>query len=36
MKYFEAGHMMYTHQPDYQKLMKEIREFLAGAQGAGR
>jgi carboxypeptidase C (cathepsin A) len=32
MKYFEAGHMMYTHQPDYQKLMREIREFLAGGQ----
>ena len=32
MKYFEAGHMMYTHQPDYLKLMQEIREFLAGGQ----
>ena len=28
MKYFEAGHMMYTHRPDYLKLMKEIRAFL--------
>ncbi len=30
MKYFEAGHMMYTHQPDYRKLMQEIRAFLSG------
>ncbi len=26
--YFEAGHMMYTHEPDYVKLMAEIRAFL--------
>jgi carboxypeptidase C (cathepsin A) len=28
MTYFEAGHMMYTHQPDYLKLMLEIRGFI--------
>jgi carboxypeptidase C (cathepsin A) len=28
MTYFEAGHMMYTHQPDYLKLTAEIRTFL--------
>lgn len=28
MKYYEAGHMMYTHQPDLIKLSKDIRAFL--------
>lgn len=28
MTYYEAGHMMYTHQPDLIKLSKDIREFL--------
>lgn len=28
MKYYEAGHMMYTHEPDLIKLSKDIREFL--------
>ncbi|MGB5699901.1 S10 family peptidase [Muriicola sp.] len=27
-KYFEAGHMMYTHTPDYEQLTKDIRAFL--------
>lgn len=36
MKYFEAGHMMYTHRPDYLKLMKEIRAFLDGDRAEGR
>ena len=27
-KYFEAGHMMYTHTPDYEQLSKDIRAFL--------
>ncbi|MGB5376622.1 S10 family peptidase [Muriicola sp.] len=27
-KYFEAGHMMYTHSPDYEQLSKDIRAFL--------
>ena len=28
LHYFEAGHMMYTHQPDFEKLNKDIREFI--------
>lgn len=28
MTYYEAGHMMYTHEPDFIKLAKDIREFL--------
>ena len=28
MHYYEAGHMMYTHQPDLIMLSKDIREFL--------
>ncbi|MFS4446052.1 S10 family peptidase [Maribacter sp. 2307UL18-2] len=28
MTYYEAGHMMYTHQPDLIKLAKDIRTFL--------
>ena len=28
MKYYEGGHMMYTHQEDFEKLAKDIREFL--------
>ena len=27
-KYFEAGHMMYTHVPDYEQLTADIRSFL--------
>ncbi len=30
MTYYEAGHMMYTHEPDLIKLSKDIREFLTG------
>ena len=29
MKYYEAGHMMYTHEPDLIKLSKDIREFIS-------
>jgi len=29
MKYYEGGHMMYTHQPDFIKLSKDIREFIS-------
>lgn len=29
MKYYEAGHMMYTHEPDFIKLSKDIREFIS-------
>ncbi len=28
MTYYEGGHMMYTHQPDLEKLAKDIRNFL--------
>lgn len=28
MKYYEAGHMMYTHEPDLIKLSKDIRAFI--------
>ncbi len=28
MKYYEAGHMMYTHEPDLVKLSNDIRDFL--------
>jgi carboxypeptidase C (cathepsin A) len=28
MTYYEAGHMMYTHEPDFIALAKDIREFL--------
>jgi carboxypeptidase C (cathepsin A) len=29
MKYYEAGHMMYTHEPDLIQLAKDIRSFLS-------
>ncbi len=29
MKYYEAGHMMYTHEPDLIQLSKDIREFIS-------
>ena len=28
MKYFEAGHMMYTHKPSMQKFKKDVDEFI--------
>jgi carboxypeptidase C (cathepsin A) len=28
MKYYEAGHMMYVHEPDLKKLAEDIRSFL--------
>ena len=28
MTYYEAGHMMYTHEPDFVKLSGDIRSFL--------
>lgn len=30
MKYYEAGHMMYTHEPDLKALATDIRQFLTG------
>jgi len=29
MTYYEAGHMMYTHEPDFVKLANDIRSFLS-------
>jgi len=29
MTYYEGGHMMYTHEPDFLKLSNDIREFLS-------
>ncbi len=31
MAYYEAGHMMYTHQEDYVKLIRDMRAFLEGS-----
>lgn len=28
MTYYEGGHMMYNHRPDFEKLVKDIREFM--------
>jgi carboxypeptidase C (cathepsin A) len=28
MKYYEAGHMMYTHQPSLEKFKKDVAEFI--------
>lgn len=28
MKYYEAGHMMYTHQPSLEKFRKDVGEFI--------
>jgi carboxypeptidase C (cathepsin A) len=28
MKYYEAGHMMYTHQPSLEQFKKEVSEFI--------
>ena len=29
MTYYEAGHMMYLHEPDFLKLSNDIRSFLS-------
>jgi carboxypeptidase C (cathepsin A) len=29
MTYYDGGHMMYTHEPDFIKLSDDIREFLS-------
>ncbi|NND79786.1 MAG: peptidase S10 [Maribacter sp.] len=29
MTYYEGGHMMYTHEPDFLKLSNDIRKFLS-------
>lgn len=28
LTYYEGGHMMYNHQPDFEQLAKDIRDFL--------
>ena len=28
LTYYEGGHMMYNHQPSFEKLARDIREFL--------
>ncbi len=28
LKYYEGGHMMYNHQPDFDQLVKDIRVFM--------
>ncbi|MDX1470310.1 MAG: peptidase S10 [Flavobacteriaceae bacterium] len=28
LEYYEAGHMMYTHQEDFEKLAKDVRQFI--------
>jgi len=28
MKYYEAGHMMYIHQPSLEKFRKDVSEFI--------
>ncbi len=30
MKYYEAGHMMYTHRPSLEKFRKDVAEFMQG------
>lgn len=31
MKYYEAGHMMYTHQPSVEKFKKDLAEFVVNS-----
>jgi carboxypeptidase C (cathepsin A) len=31
MKYYEAGHMMYTHQPSLEKFKQDVSEFITSA-----
>jgi carboxypeptidase C (cathepsin A) len=31
MKYYEAGHMMYTHQPSFEKFKQDVSEFITSA-----
>jgi carboxypeptidase C (cathepsin A) len=30
VSYYEAGHMMYVHQPSLKKLAGELRQFVGG------
>ena len=31
MEYYEAGHMMYTHQPSMEKFKKDVSRFILNA-----
>ena len=33
MKYYEAGHMMYTHQPSLEKFKRDVEEFVEMTRG---
>ncbi len=33
MKYYEAGHMMYTHQPSLEKFKADVAEFIQETSG---
>jgi carboxypeptidase C (cathepsin A) len=33
MKYYEAGHMMYTHEPSLRKFKEDVAEFIRSASG---
>lgn len=32
MEYYEAGHMMYTHEPSLEKLAKDVRSFIRNGE----
>ena len=34
MKYYEAGHMMYTHQPSLEKFKVDVAEFIRKTSGS--
>jgi carboxypeptidase C (cathepsin A) len=34
MTFYEAGHMMYVHQPSLEALARDIRAFIAGSPGS--
>ncbi|HJF49083.1 MAG TPA: carboxypeptidase, partial [Brachybacterium paraconglomeratum] len=35
VEYYEAGHMMYCHEPSRVELSQHLREFVAGDDIAG-
>ncbi len=32
MKYYEGGHMMYTHEPSFKKLADDLRDFILAGE----
>jgi len=30
--YYEAGHMMYVHEPSVERFMADVRRFIVGAR----